>query len=232
MAMLRVQCAGCGKTVRGGADWSGRSGHCPKCGAVIIFPDLRSEFDRAEVAARASGQTLRSKISEALEFPNLGKLKFVVVVAATGVSLWAWCYLIVVLAYGRLAYNMAGLRVQHLSRRGVLLNNGEELNYFWHAIFMLGFLGLWYLLVEGADALVGRVRQKLLAWSLIVLAGVVAWSSLLYIDRFEARELRITFHRWPIRSFLSGLLAVAAVAALTYWRTRRSREDRLRRAES
>ncbi len=147
--MLRVECPGCGKKVRGGDDWSGRSGNCPKCGAVILFPHLDSEFDRAEIAARESGQSFASKVADVLEFPNLGKLKFIVVIGATGVSLWVWSYVIVILAYGRIAYNFFGLRISQLTRHGIYLNNGDELNWFWNMIFMLGYLGLWFLLVEG-----------------------------------------------------------------------------------
>jgi hypothetical protein len=226
--MVRAQCSGCGKTVRGGADWSGRSGHCPKCGAVIIFPDLNSEFDRAEIVARSSGGKLKAKIQEVLEFPNLGNLKFVVIIAATGISLWVWSHLIVLLAYGWFAYHGFGLRVHHLSKRGVYLNNGDELGFFWHAVFMFGFLGLWYLLLEGADVLVGRVSHKFFAWSFILLAGIATWSSLLYTDRYEARELRVMFNRGSLRSFVLALLAIAIVAGLTYWRIRRS-EDRTAR---
>jgi hypothetical protein len=145
--VIRVECSGCGKRVRGGDDWSGRSGHCPKCGAVILFPDLNAEFDRAEIAARESAKSLGARISKLIQYPNLGKLKFVAIVSALGISLWVWNYLIVVLAYGRSGYHRVGLRVVPGSGDGIHINNGDELNVFWHAIYTAGFLGLWYLLM-------------------------------------------------------------------------------------
>jgi hypothetical protein len=222
--MLRVECSGCGKKVRGGDDWSGRSGNCPKCGTIIFFPHLDSEFDRAEIALRESGRSLASKVAEALEFPNLGRLKFIVVIGATGVSLWTWSYLIIVLAYGRIAYNMFGLRISRLTKHGIYLNNGDELNFFWNTIFMLGFFGLWYLLLEGANELVGRVKQKLLAWSFILLASGVTWYRVLHQDAYEARHIGLVTNDRFIRSYFSALTAIAIVAALTYWRAKRSRE--------
>lgn len=34
---IRATCSGCGKTVKGGDDWAGRSAKCPGCGASITF---------------------------------------------------------------------------------------------------------------------------------------------------------------------------------------------------
>jgi hypothetical protein len=222
--MLTVECPKCGKTLRGGDEWSGRSGKCPKCGAIVIFPDLASDFDRAEIAERETGVSFRSKVAQVFEFPNLGRLKFIVVVAATGVSLWVWYYLIIVLAYGRPAYNAFHLRVYQATKHGIYLNNGDQLNFFWNAIFMLGFLGLWYVLVQVCDEMVGRSKQKLLPWSLILLAGGLTWYSILHIDEYESAKSHLGTSNYLIRNYTSALFAIALVGALTYWRMKRSQD--------
>src|SRR5687768_12828792 len=41
---VRALCSDCGRTVRGGDDWAGKSGKCPSCGGTIAFPSSPSNF--------------------------------------------------------------------------------------------------------------------------------------------------------------------------------------------
>lgn len=63
---IRATCSGCGKTVKGGDDWAGRSAKCPGCGGAIRFanPDPFDGF--AEFAA---GEHLRSVSQELVGAP-------------------------------------------------------------------------------------------------------------------------------------------------------------------
>ena len=100
--------------------------------------------------------------------------------AMCGVSAWIWVRLIIVLAYGITAYRF-GLRVESGGKTaGIVLNNGDRLNFFWYSVFAAGFLASWILLVNGANYLVARSRRKGWAISWIVLAGLAAWASLMW----------------------------------------------------
>lgn len=53
---IRVTCAGCGKVVKAGDDWLGRSGKCPGCGAAIQFA---AELPAASAPSLAASRTTR-----------------------------------------------------------------------------------------------------------------------------------------------------------------------------
>lgn len=224
--MLRVVCSSCGGKVRGGDDWSGRSGSCPKCGAVIIFPQLESEFDRAAIAAEQAPASFGKKIADVVEFPNLGKLKTVAVIAAAGFSLWIWSNAIVWLAFGKYAYFYGGLRVIHLSRGSIDLNDGAHLDLFWATIFYSGYFGLWYLLMDGADEAIGRTDQKLLVWCLILIAGFAGWYKVITAQFTLAQQTRRVGYYPTSHASATSVLALIPVAALVIWRGKRSMQRR------
>ena len=35
---IRVKCSGCGKTIKGGDDWAGKTANCPHCSTIVKFP--------------------------------------------------------------------------------------------------------------------------------------------------------------------------------------------------
>src|SRR4051812_45472374 len=101
--MLRTKCIWCGKNVRGGDDWAGRSGHCPNCNAEIIFPQIGPPPTEPEPAKPLQ------LIDEAALWKASGP-EAIYAAAMCGVSAWIWVRLIIVLAFGFKAY-WHGLRV-------------------------------------------------------------------------------------------------------------------------
>jgi hypothetical protein len=206
--MLRAKCIWCGKNVRGGDDWAGRSGHCPNCNAEIIFPRIGPGPTEPEP----------EKPLQLIDDAGLWKAsgpEAVYAAAMCGVSAWILVRLIVVLAYGTRAY-WFGLRVESAGKMaGIALNNGEQLNFFWYSVFVPGFLASWILLVNGVNYLAARPRQKGLANFLIGFIGVMAWSSLMW-------QLFQPTHRLPIGGNASPGWQVIRIAftvlLLTTWR--------------
>jgi hypothetical protein len=215
--MLRTKCIWCGKTVKGGDDWSGRSGRCPNCDAEIFFP---------KIGPTTGPETVTSKMKSVVEYPNLGAWATLAVVAATGVSLWIWVRLIIFFAYGTRPYFWTGLRVTTLSKtRGIKLNNGDELNIFWLSLFMTGFITLWFLLMRGADYIAGRFEPRRGVLFLIFLASSVTWYSLLYQIVVPPRQLRISFYPSPGWQVIRISFAVLLVGGLVMWRRWMTREE-------
>jgi hypothetical protein len=35
---IRVKCSGCGRTIKGGDDWAGKTANCPHCSTIVEFP--------------------------------------------------------------------------------------------------------------------------------------------------------------------------------------------------
>jgi hypothetical protein len=209
--MLRTKCIWCGKTVRGGDDWAGRTGKCPHCDAEIIFP-------------RLDGPPTEPAPAKPFEFIdphnyfNSNGWAAVALIGVCGISAWTWVRLIIFLAYGFWPYRM-GLRVAGMSKvYGVALNNGDQLDFYWFLIFVSGFLTTWMLLIRGANYLVEHHRPRVAAIALIVLAGVATWISLIW-QAMPARY-RFTFH-FPAGSARQGffsLLVVFAVGGMVMWR--------------
>jgi DNA-directed RNA polymerase subunit RPC12/RpoP len=141
--MIRVECGNCGRKIRGGDDWSGRSGNCPKCGAVILFPRIEAEFEQA-IQVRAAAQQAPDvnadffSVAKQWEFPNLRDAAIVAVAAVTGASIWIWMKLIVFLNFGMQSYFMARLRVVSANPwSGIAYNNGERLSVFYFSGLMV-----------------------------------------------------------------------------------------------
>jgi DNA-directed RNA polymerase subunit RPC12/RpoP len=209
--MLRTKCIWCGKNVRGGDDWAGRSGKCPNCGAEIIFPQigpLRTEPEPAKPLQLIDEEALwKASGPEAIY-----------AAAMCGVSAWIWVRLIIVLAFGIRAYWL-GLRVESGGKiSGIVLNNGSQLNFFWYAVFATGFLASWMLLVNGANYLVAWSKQKGWANFLIYLAGVAAWGSLMWQLLQPTRRRLIGGNSSPGWQLIRIAFAVLLMAGLTTWR--------------
>ena len=77
-----------------------------------------------------------------------------------GISAWIWVRLIIFLAYGFRAYRL-GLRVESVGKTGgIVLNNGDRLNFFWYSLFAAGFLTTWILLINGAQLFRGSLDSE------------------------------------------------------------------------
>jgi DNA-directed RNA polymerase subunit RPC12/RpoP len=209
--MLRTKCIWCGKRVRGGDDWAGRSGHCPNCDAEIFFPRLGPGPTAPEPA-----KPLQLIDEEGLW--NSSGAAAVYVAAMCGISAWVWIRLIIILAYGIKAY-WYGLRVESAGKMaGIVLNNGAQLNFFWYSIFASGFLASWLLLANGANYLVVRSRQTGLANFLIGLIGFSAWASLIWQMFQPTRRLPIGSFSSPGWQVFRIAIAIVLMAGLTTWR--------------
>ncbi len=224
--MLRVQCSNCGRIVRGGDDWSGRSGNCPKCGAVIFFPAIGEDFPSPEALAAVDpkAETGPQRLLKYVKYPSLGWMSLLVGVAAAFVSMWIWCQLIVILAFGRYAYFTYGLRIVYLDRHsGVDLSNGQHLGAFWTWAFMTACSGSVVVLMKAADIVVGKASSKALVWLLIVFAGGASAYSLVDQMANTLRRKGPTHETWLERPYLLIFVAIV-VLALTYWRLNNSPE--------
>jgi hypothetical protein len=193
---------------------------------VIFFPAIGEDFPSPEALAAADRkvETGPLRLLKFVKYPNLGWMSLVAVVAVAITSMWIWCQLIVILAYGNYAYFSYGLRVVRVSKvSGFDLSNGQHLGGFWRAVFMSGYLGLWAVLMKAADEVVGRASSKAIVWSLILFAGGAAGYSLFDQMAHTIRRNGQVPEAGLERPFLL-LFIVAVVAALTYWRVTKSPE--------
>ena len=59
--MIRMQCPGCGKTLKASEKYAGRSAQCPGCGQVVRLPRLKSEGGGGGVRAGVPGSPKHQK---------------------------------------------------------------------------------------------------------------------------------------------------------------------------
>jgi DNA-directed RNA polymerase subunit RPC12/RpoP len=209
--MLRTKCIWCGKTVRGGDDWGGRSGHCPNCGAEIFFP-------RIGPGPTAPQPSKPLQLIDEKNIWNVSGPTAFVAAAMCGASAWIWVRLIILLAYGFGPY-WRGLRVESAGKlAGIVLNNGERLNFFWYSVFAAGFLALWMLLLNGANCVVDRSRTKGRTVALVVLVGLASWLSLIWQVTQPTKRLPIGSYSSPGWQIIRIAFAIVLMAGLTNWR--------------
>jgi hypothetical protein len=216
--MLRVQCSNCGRVVRGCDDWSGRSGNCPKCGAVIFFPTVGEDFPSPEALAALEPKT-KSVAARVVSFLNPENAwtstgwGAVVSAALLAITAWIWFWLVIELNFGGGVYH-AGLRVVPAVRgRGVALNNGESLGIIWSVLFPTGFVVTWVVLMQGANYLVMRARSKAAIIAPIVLAGVFAFYE--FVVSLDPKPYKMGHFEVPIaRQAVGGLLGALLIGGL------------------
>jgi hypothetical protein len=214
--MLRTTCIWCGKTVRGGDDWAGRSGKCPNCGAEIIFPRMGPP-PTEPAPAKPFTFINPDNYWLATDWGAVG------LAALCGVAAWIWVRLIIFLAYGLQAYRM-GLRIAVFGRLpGVTLNNGDYLSFFWATLFVSGFITTWAFLIRAANHLVGRTWPRGQAIALVLLVGLLAWISLL-AQAMPPHPFPIHFGESPARQAFAYLIAIFAAAGIVVWRDLKSGE--------
>jgi hypothetical protein len=213
--MLRTKCIWCGKTVRGGDDWAGRSGKCPNCDAEIIFPRISPPPTEPEPARYFKF------IDPDSYWKNTGWAA-VAVIAVAGVSGWIWSQLIVLFAYGFEPYSL-GLRATVFGKLyGLTLNNGQAMGALWFMVFASGAIWTWYLLVRWANYLVARHYPKSQAIAAVVLMGVLAWIGLVYQAMPRLHPFPIRYGESSTRQALLLLLVVFIAAAGVVWHDMKS----------
>ena len=209
--MLRTKCIWCGKTVRGGNDWAGRSGKCPNCQAEIIFPRIGPPATEPQPATP-------NPLIDPENLWNSTDWGSVACVAVIGIAAWIWGRLIIFLAYGYQAYRM-GLYVTVFGKEyGVSLNNGERLNFFWTLVYVSGFVTTLFLLIRGANFLVQRTRPHSWALGLIFLAGGATWGSLLWQAIPGRYPFPFHFGAGSTRQAFFTLLVVFVTGGMVAWR--------------
>jgi DNA-directed RNA polymerase subunit RPC12/RpoP len=209
--MLRTKCIWCGKTVRGGDDWAGRSGKCPNCQAEIIFPRIGPPPTEPEPVAS-------TPLIDLENWWNTEGWGGAAIMAIIGVAAWVWGRLIIFFAYGYQAY-WAGLYVTVFGKEfGVALNNGQRLNFFWTLVYVSGFATTLFLLIRVANYLVLQTRPRSRALTLIFLAGVAAWGSMLW-QATSQNYLRYShFNAGSTRQAFFTLVVVLVTGGMVAWR--------------
>jgi len=209
--MLRTKCIWCGKSVRGGNDWAGRSGKCPNCQAEIIFPRIGPPT--TEPPPATPYQLIDPEI-----WWSSTDLGGAACLAVIGVAAWIWGRLIIFLAYGYQAYRV-GLYVTVFGKQyGVALNNGDRLNFFWTLVYVSGFVTTLFLLIRGANFLVLRTRPRSRALALIFLAGVATWGSMLWQATFGSYRSYPHFFAGSTRQAFFTLVVMLVTGGIVAWR--------------
>jgi hypothetical protein len=197
--------------VRGGDDWSGRSGKCPNCGAEIFFPRVGPEPARPK----------RDKPVAFIDpdkYLNVSGWSAIAIVAIGGLAAWFWLQLIVILAFGIAPYRL-GLRVSILGKLpGLSLNNGQELGMLWYIVGISGFTWTFAGLVRGANYLVERHRPRGMAIAAVVLLGVPAWIDLIRHAIAELHPLRAHFAESASGRALVSLVVIFIAGGTVLWR--------------
>jgi|SRR4051794_10405932 hypothetical protein len=209
--MLRTKCIWCNKRVRGGDDWSGRSGKCPNCGAEIIFPRIGPGPTEPEPAKPYV--FINPKYYWLAEGSGAAGL-----VALCGLAAWIWVRLIILLAFGFHAYQV-GLRMALPGRvPGVTLNNGDCLSFFWATLFVSGFITTWSLSIRAANYFVWRSRPRSRGIALLLILGLLAWISLFIQATPAAYPFRLHFGESSLGRALVYFVAIFSAAAIAVWR--------------
>jgi DNA-directed RNA polymerase subunit RPC12/RpoP len=209
--MLRTKCIWCGKTVRGGDDWAGRSGKCPNCGAEIIFPQIGPlPTEPAPATPYVFIDPKNYWLAE--DWGAAG------VVALCGVAAWIWMQLIVLLAFGFHAYKL-GLRLTMAGRvPGVTLNSGQCLSFFWATLFVWGFITTWAFLIRSANYFVWQSRPRSRAIALVLLLGLWAWISLFAQAMAAQYRFAFRFPESPVGQAIVYFVAICSAAGIVLWR--------------
>jgi hypothetical protein len=114
-------------------------------------------------ATGASNGRIFFRRPDGSEGPNLGYIGFVVIALVTAhLAARFMCVAVIVLAFGRDAYFVDGLRVADWKHS--TLSDGSELALPWNFVLGVGTFLIWVALVVGIEYAAGVIRHRVHRW--------------------------------------------------------------------